>query len=465
MVVQATEYNKIDTEVNAEDILKHIENNDDINLTNCIIVGEFNISNIKLKTVPNPSFYELLNKGYSKEELVYDGLNEKSSEVESNITIKNSIFEKSLNFSNVHFENFVSCEGATFRDVNFKGASFSNPADFYNTTFGNSANFSFANFIYSANFDETTFGDSADFRSANFGNYVNLNDSTEESIFRVIRRSADFNWASFGDGASFTETDLGDYADFTGANFGNSANFCSANFGNSANFIITNFGDFANFWGVEFGDSAHFDGANFGNYANFLNIHFTDNIEFYGPDTSKNIFTDGKSLELFIKNYNSEARYEDADNIYYNYRRYSQDRKSLLSLSKWIDIISWITCGYGLKPSRTLYFGGFVVLLFSIIYAKGPTIYLTKSRNKETFLRFYWQGPGIIRKEEKYDNQHHGISFRDAFYFSMNTFTTVGYGNWYPKESFRKWATFEGLLGWITLGIFMATLTNVMIRS
>lgn len=292
-----------------------------------------------------------------------------------------------------------------------------------------------------------------------------MNASNEESISRVIRRSASFNWASFGDGVSFTETNLGDYADFTGANFGNFADFSSANFGNSANFIFTDFGDFASFWGVDFGDSAHFDDANFGNCVNFLNINCTDNIDFVGPDTSENIFTDGKSSELFIKYYNNEARYEDADNIYYNYRRYSQDQKGLLSLSKWMDLISWITCGYGLRPSRTLYFGGFVVLLFSIIYAKGPTIYLTKSRNKETSLRFCWQGPGIIRKEEKYDNQHHEVSFRDALYFSMNTFTTVGYGNWYPKESFRKWATFEGLLGWITLGIFMATLTNVMIRS
>ena len=50
-IVQATEYKVVNTEVNAEDILRHIENVDDVNLTNCRIVGELNLSKIELKTV------------------------------------------------------------------------------------------------------------------------------------------------------------------------------------------------------------------------------------------------------------------------------------------------------------------------------------------------------------------------------------------------------------------------------
>jgi hypothetical protein len=42
----ATEYYKADTEVKAEDILKHIENGDDITLYNCSIVGELNLSKV-----------------------------------------------------------------------------------------------------------------------------------------------------------------------------------------------------------------------------------------------------------------------------------------------------------------------------------------------------------------------------------------------------------------------------------
>lgn len=53
----ATEFRKTDTEVKAEEILKHIERGDDIVIDNCSIVGEFNVSKINLKTVPNPFFF------------------------------------------------------------------------------------------------------------------------------------------------------------------------------------------------------------------------------------------------------------------------------------------------------------------------------------------------------------------------------------------------------------------------
>jgi Ion channel len=77
---------------------------------------------------------------------------------------------------------------------------------------------------------------------------------------------------------------------------------------------------------------------------------------------------------------------------------------------------------------------------------------------------FYFKGSGITKKKEDFENQPQKVSFRDALYFSVNTFTTVGNANWYPKENFKKWATLEGLLGWTMLGIFMATLTNMIMR-
>ncbi|KAB3548030.1 MAG: two pore domain potassium channel family protein, partial [ANME-2 cluster archaeon] len=43
-------------------------------------------------------------------------------------------------------------------------------------------------------------------------------------------------------------------------------------------------------------------------------------------------------------------------------------------------------------------------------------------------------------------------------------FTTVGYGDWYPKDRYRMFVMIEGLLGWLTLALFLVTLANVMIR-
>ena len=41
-----------------------------------IIVGELNVSNAKLKTVPNPYFYRMLNEEYGRETLISYGVNE-----------------------------------------------------------------------------------------------------------------------------------------------------------------------------------------------------------------------------------------------------------------------------------------------------------------------------------------------------------------------------------------------------
>ena len=54
ITAQAAEYRETDKEVNASDILTHIEMGEDVNLDNCSIAGEFTAS--KISTVPNP-FY------------------------------------------------------------------------------------------------------------------------------------------------------------------------------------------------------------------------------------------------------------------------------------------------------------------------------------------------------------------------------------------------------------------------
>jgi hypothetical protein len=68
--------------------------------------------------------------------------------------------------------------------------------------------------------------------------------------------------------------------------------------------------------------------------------------------------------------------------------------------------------------------------------------------------------------------------FRSALYFSVNTFTTVGYGDWYPTAeriklprikwklpiTYRGLAMTEGLIGWLLLALFLITLGRVWIR-
>jgi hypothetical protein len=122
-VVQATEYREIGKEVQAADILNHIEKGDDVNLTNCHIVGELNLSRIKLETVPNPSTHiksiiSVHNKAsdlypyaispkvrygvfYSnKQKNDLHRIKENLSITKSNVSIEGSAFENNLDLSN-----------------------------------------------------------------------------------------------------------------------------------------------------------------------------------------------------------------------------------------------------------------------------------------------------------------------------------------------------------------------------
>ncbi|KAF5434331.1 Ion channel [Candidatus Methanophagaceae archaeon] len=107
-----------------------------------------------------------------------------------------------------------------------------------------------------------------------------------------------------------------------------------------------------------------------------------------------------------------------------------------------MDVVAGLSCGYGVKPERPLIWGFILIIVFALVYKLGN---------------------GIRRLKLK-ENGDSRVSFWDAFYFSVVTFTTVGYGDWYPEDRYRKFVMIEGVLGWLLLALFLVTLANVMIR-
>ena len=291
-----------------------------------------------------------------------------------------------------------------------------------NSVFGNATDFSNTQFKKPVDFLGTSFLDISDFGGVNFGG------------------DADFGSASFG----------GD-AYFWGASFGGDANFREASFGGGADFWGASFGGYgADFWGASFGDDVIF------NYAEFNKVFFSDTtfikVSFYEADfksmkvewaSLKDVLVfDGPAYIKLIKNFREMEQFKDADDAYYQYRRLSQADKKW-SFSKLGDIFMWLSCGYGVKPQYTIILAVVMILIFTIIY---------------------WLGNGIRRLKESDEDDTEDVSFCDAFYFSVVTFTTVGYGDWYPKDRYRKFVMIEGLVGWLTLALFLVTLANVMIR-
>jgi uncharacterized protein YjbI with pentapeptide repeats len=466
-------------EVPASEILEKIQAGEDVNYDGCRITGELDLSEIELETVP---------VARTEFEIEQWGLEEDLKIAESKITIINSVFENDMDLSSTQFKksavfygtsflNFSDFEGASFGgnadfryasfdgDANFESASFDGDAYFWNVSFGGNADFLYASFGGDADFLYASFGGDANFRGTSFGGYTNFFDTNFDG-------DADFRGTSFGGYTNFWNTSFagdadflyasfGGYTNFFDASFDGDVNFWSASFGGDVHFFDTSFDGDVNFWSASFVGVADFRYASFG--GNVLFEHMQFNKVFFSDTTFTNVSlheTDFKSMRVdwsslkdtlvfdgpayikLVKNFREMEQFGDADDAYYQYRRLSQANKEW-SFSKLGDILMWLSCGYGVKPQYTIILAVILILIFTIIY---------------------WLGNGIKRLKESDEDDEQDVSFCDAFYFSVVTFTTVGYGDWYPKDRYRKFVMIEGLVGWLTLALFLVTLANVMIR-
>lgn len=400
------------TEVPASYILEQIQSGEDVLFDHIYVTGALDLSKIELE----PVF--IVRTGHQ----LFYGLKEELKPIESPITITNSVFENDVNFQNAWFRNPINFRGTNFsREANFRGAIF----DYY-------VLFNDARFDGDACFDRVTFGGSADFTNANFDADIGFQNA-------LFKRDADFYNATFDGVTDFTFATFSDYTCFNYANFGSAAEFKSANFIERASFMCATFSDDAEF------TSAEFDEVDFSNttFSQFFLLHDADFKRIKVSWSSlKDLYSfDGPTYIKLIKNFREMEQFEDADDSYYQHRQVSQANKCL-SFSKLGDVFMWVTCGYGVKPHHTIWLGVVIILVFSFIY---------------------WRGDGIRRLKET-DGDGSQVSFGDALYFSMITCTTVGYGDWYPVDRYRKFVMVEGLVGWLTLALFLVTLANVMIR-
>lgn len=254
-------------EVNANDILKQIEKGEDVYLENASIKGELNLSKIVLKNVHNTI-----------------GLDDEFKVVDSEIEIRNSVFENDVDFSYTIFrKTFVIFRSSFSGKNNFSSVIFSKPTYFTYTNFGTNALFTDTKFISfaffaianfrDARFENVNFATEATFDSANFSNNVyfrNVNFSGKTSFRGANIDNADFSNAKFN-GADFGNVNFRGYAIFRDVSF-NGGNFFQTRFSNSAEFRNANF-SYAGFNNASFGSFADFENASF-NDANFEQVNF-----------------------------------------------------------------------------------------------------------------------------------------------------------------------------------------------
>ena len=153
--------------------------------------------------------------------------------------------------------------------------------------------------------------------------------------------------------AGFSSAQFQEEAKFSRAHFMTEANFSRARFEGDAEFGRARIHehlnlDSAKIYTMRLSDAAFEDGSSL----NLTDLDFNRIVVRW--ETIKNHFPYNGSVYLALtKNFRNLEQFDDGDDCYYQYRREKQSRAAS-DVSKLLDRLAFISCGYGVRPSHTI---------------------------------------------------------------------------------------------------------------
>jgi hypothetical protein len=288
-----------------------------------------------------------------------------------------------------------------------------------------------------------------------------------------------FKGATFSGNARFEGATFSGYSGFNSATFSGYAGFSGATFSGIAGFYEAMFSGDAGFEGATFSRTAWFDGATFSGDAWFNRATFSGDAGFRGarfrPGASI-IFDKPRRGRPFRFRYDGETAYRlakqaaqergdyaAAGDYHYaeqcaiedKYRRtFGRDvkgrprRKAFRGWCIFLGrfLFGRLVYGYGERPMRPLLIALAVIVLWTGFYCHWDAIVPSD--------------PGL----ESAARAAYEPSIGECLYCSIVTFTTLGYGDYQPKEPYRLLAASEALLGAALMAVFIVCLSKKYIR-
>jgi hypothetical protein len=283
-----------------------------------------------------------------------------------------------------------------------------------------------------------------------------------------------FNSSVFKAQARFRNAVFHGTAGFDGCTFGGVVTFKNAVFNKDAKFRTVVFNGYCLLGNTVFTASARFANTHFAKGANFSEVKFYGQTDFGGVYSSSRTvpiyesiffarrrFGDDESFWRFVKQSAQEAGYYQlAGECFYNERCARLWQKfrgpgyydSLSPLKKLTRLISGVRLlpelvfgrllfGYGERPVRVLIASALVIVLCAFFYSQPGSL-------------IYRDGPTEP-------------SFLQGLYFSTITFTTLGYGDFYPSAHgfCRQLAMAEAISGGFLMALFVVCLAKRFSRG
>ncbi len=183
------------------------------------------------------------------------------------------------------------------------------------------------------------------------------------------------------------------------------------------------------------------DGADLSGFRDLTFTSFKNIGEEYGEGDKPNYDLASSAYRLLRNYFISNSRHNES-------HKAAKKEMDMIRKKYWAANNYWkyiwsgltnLTCGYGENPGRTFITSWIVISIFGSIY------YLA---------------------HDALNNTTHSISapLWDSIYFSIVTFTTLGYGDFQPQGYLRIFASLEAILGVFFMALFVVTLSRKIMR-
>lgn len=471
--------------VPAQEILAKVADKEPVYYDGVRISGDLDLSSLPAALVSD--YFVLTNSSLANAS--FSGVTFAKDAVFWGTTFSNAGFEKAsflgrADFANASFANAsfsaasfaepVFFNGALFRDnVSFEDALFAKDAFFSEALFMGNANFNYSDFASYSYFATTQFLGDALFSDVDFSGALDFSATTiagKANFFQSRFNSAGFSNAifsgpvhfgltSFSGLSSFGEAVFAKEANFNLARFSQAAYFSGAQFQGLALFGLTKFEDIASLQSAKFHDdlnfkggsisTIHLDKAEFAKNSRII-LNDTDFARFkaHWNEIAGHVVWEPAAFLALVNNYHGLGWSADEDDCYYQYRSLNQAGKEW-GWSKAIDLLAWLSCGYGVRPGYAVAWSLLTILAFGLVF---------------------WRGDGIRRSAKPLyepaedDSLPEHVTIRNALFFSTMVFLSQGPIDFLPVGKNRNYVILEGIFGWLLLALFLVTLGRVMIR-
>ena len=323
----------------------------------------------------------------------------------------------------------LSCIGCTFKNiVNFRTVVFQEEVDFRRTLFE-----------ADLDFDEAILQGPCAFREA------------------IFQRRADFHNAIFHKSASFWRARFHNVADFNRAQFSENAVFHEANFLIEVNFRRALFQGILDCTRTWFPEMTAFNNATFFGTANFTAAQFVSVAAFRDVQYVPNTLFQAVKAKLSRKQHRPTEFYLDSRHIdeVANpfFKRYVADQQFIRAFNQANPILAKLwrwSSDYGRSLTLWASWSLFIAFLFALAYMPLRTWMPTWMQD---WTPHFHQTTGAYSGEP--------LTFWNCFYFSVVTFTTLGFGDVVADNAAaRLLVTLEVIFGYLMLGGLISIFSN-----